>query len=135
LRAQTSPSLAVEVEGPGPRSGGRGRDADAAVDLGGVHARRSKRQSERCSIIFPAGTSSLLNLVIHALKQGTLPPFWLLFNQCSVSMSILEDVELNWVQYQISHSIEMRCNFNVIIWMSLNWSLELYGSIPQNTEG
>jgi hypothetical protein len=25
------------------------------------------------------------------------------------------------------HDIEIRCNFNFIVWMSLNWSLELCG--------
>jgi hypothetical protein len=35
-------------------------------------------------------------------------------------MSILEGMELNWFQYQISHVIEMRCNSNSIVWMSLN---------------
>jgi hypothetical protein len=51
-------------------------------------------------------------------------------------MLILEGVELNWVQYQISHVIEMRCNLNSIVWMSLlNWNLELCGPIPRNTEG
>jgi hypothetical protein len=30
----------------------------------------------------------------------------------------LEDMELNWFQYQVSYGIEMRCNF--IVWMSLN---------------
>jgi hypothetical protein len=50
-------------------------------------------------------------------------------------MSILEDMELDWIQYQISHAIEMRCNSNFIVWTSLNWSLELCGLIPRNTEG
>jgi hypothetical protein len=44
-------------------------------------------------------------------------------------------MELNYVQYQISHDIEMRCNSNSIVWMSLNWSLELCGPIPRNTKG
>jgi hypothetical protein len=48
---------------------------------------------------------------------------------------MLEGIELNWVQYQISHSIEMRCNFNFIILMSQNWSLELCGLISLNSEG
>jgi hypothetical protein len=30
---------------------------------------------------------------------------------------MLEGMELNWVQYQISHNIEMRCNTNSIVWM------------------
>jgi hypothetical protein len=38
------------------------------------------------------------------------------------------------VQLQISHDIEMSCNSNSIVWMSLNWSLELCGPIPLNTE-
>jgi hypothetical protein len=37
--------------------------------------------------------------------------------------------ELNWVEYQIRHGIEMICIFNSIVWMSLNWNLELYGLI------
>jgi hypothetical protein len=41
-------------------------------------------------------------------------------------------MELNWVQYQISHGIEMRCNSNSIVWIPLNWSLELCGLIPLN---
>jgi hypothetical protein len=44
-------------------------------------------------------------------------------------------MELNWVEYQIIHGIEMRCNSNSIVWMSLNWSLELCGLIPRNTVG
>jgi hypothetical protein len=44
-------------------------------------------------------------------------------------------MELNWVEYQIRHDIEMICNSNFIVWMSLNWSLELCGLIPRNTEG
>jgi hypothetical protein len=50
-------------------------------------------------------------------------------------MSILEDKELNWVQYQICHGIEMRYSPNSIVWMSLNWSLELCSLISRNTEG
>jgi hypothetical protein len=50
-------------------------------------------------------------------------------------MSILEGKELNWIQYQTNYGIEMRCNSNSIIWMSLNWSLELCGLISRNTEG
>jgi hypothetical protein len=50
-------------------------------------------------------------------------------------MSILERMELNWVEYQIRHDIEMRYNSNSIVWMSLNWSLELCGLILGNTEG
>jgi hypothetical protein len=50
-------------------------------------------------------------------------------------MSILKDMELNWVQYQISHSIEMRCNSNSIVWISLNWNLKLCGLIPHNSKG
>jgi hypothetical protein len=42
---------------------------------------------------------------------------------------------LNWFQYQISHGIEMRCNSNSIVWMSLYWSLELGDLIQRNTEG
>jgi hypothetical protein len=53
---------------------------------------------------------------------------------CVVWMLILEDVELNWVQYQISHAIKMIYNFNSIVWMSLDWSLELCGPIPRNTD-
>ena len=50
-------------------------------------------------------------------------------------MSILEGMELNWVQYQISHDIEMRCDSNSIVWMSLNWSFELCSLILRNIEG
>jgi hypothetical protein len=50
-------------------------------------------------------------------------------------MSILEDIDLNWTQYQISHVIEMRYNSNSIVWMPLNWSLELFGPISRNIEG
>jgi len=39
-------------------------------------------------------------------------------------MSELEGMELNWVQYQISRGIEMRCDSNSIVWMSLHWRLE-----------
>jgi len=42
----------------------------------------------------------------------------------SVWMSELEGMELNWVQYQISRGIEMRCDSNSIVWMSLHWRLE-----------
>jgi hypothetical protein len=48
---------------------------------------------------------------------------------------ILEMMELNWVEYQIRHGIEMRCNSSSIVWMSLNWSSELCGLNPRNTEG
>jgi hypothetical protein len=54
---------------------------------------------------------------------------------CSVWMSILERLELNWAEYQIRDGIEMRCNSNSIIWMSLNWSLKLCGLSTRNTEG
>jgi hypothetical protein len=54
---------------------------------------------------------------------------------CCVWMSILEGMDLNRVEYQISHGIEMRYNSNSIVWMSLNWSLEWCGLIPCNTEG
>ena len=40
-------------------------------------------------------------------------------------MSILEGMELNWVQYQINHGIEMRYNSNSIVWMSLYWSTSM----------
>jgi hypothetical protein len=50
-------------------------------------------------------------------------------------MLILERTELNWVEYQIRHGIKMRCNSNSIVWFSQNWSLELCGLIPCNTEG
>jgi hypothetical protein len=50
-------------------------------------------------------------------------------------MLILEDVELNWIQLQISHGIEMSCNFNYIVWMSLNCSLKLCGLFPLNIRG
>jgi hypothetical protein len=50
-------------------------------------------------------------------------------------MSILRGMELNCVQYQISHGIEMRYNFNYIVWVSLDWSLELCVPIPRNIEG
>jgi hypothetical protein len=48
-------------------------------------------------------------------------------------MSILEMMELNWVENQIRHGIEMRCNSNSIVWISLNWSLELceFHTIPR----
>jgi hypothetical protein len=49
-------------------------------------------------------------------------------------MSILEGMELNWFQYQISRDIEMRRSSNSIVWMSLYWSLELGGLIPRNIE-
>ena len=42
----------------------------------------------------------------------------------SVWMFELEGMELNWVQYQISRGIEMRCDSNSIVWMSLHWRLE-----------
>jgi hypothetical protein len=32
------------------------------------------------------------------------------------------------------YDTEMRCNFNSIVWMSLNWSLKLCGLILRNTE-
>jgi hypothetical protein len=54
---------------------------------------------------------------------------------CFVWMSILERMELNWVEYQIKHGIEMRCISNSIVFMSLNSSLELCGLIPRSTEG
>jgi hypothetical protein len=44
-------------------------------------------------------------------------------------------MELNWVQYQISHNTEMRYNFNSIVSMSRNWSLELCDLIPRNSKG
>jgi hypothetical protein len=50
-------------------------------------------------------------------------------------MPILEMMELNWFEYQIRHDIEMRCNFNSIVWMSLIWNLKLDGLIPRNTDG
>jgi hypothetical protein len=54
---------------------------------------------------------------------------------CSVWMSILR--AWNWIgfKYQISHSIEMRCNSNSIFWMLLNRSLELCCLIPRNSKG
>jgi hypothetical protein len=35
------------------------------------------------------------------------------------------------VEYQIRYGIEIRCNSNFIVWMSLNWSLELCSLIPR----
>jgi hypothetical protein len=32
------------------------------------------------------------------------------------------------------HDIEMKCNSSSIVWMSLNWSLELCDLIPRNNE-
>ena len=61
----------------------------------------------------------------HAVKVTNVTLSKLL---CCIWMSILEGVELNWVQLQISHGIEMRCNSNFIVWMSLNWSLELWSN-------
>jgi hypothetical protein len=34
-------------------------------------------------------------------------------------------------KYQNKHGIEMRCNSNFIVWMSLNWSSEFCGLIPR----
>jgi hypothetical protein len=39
---------------------------------------------------------------------------------CSIWMSLLERMELNWVEYQIMCGIEMSCNSFSIVWMSLN---------------
>jgi hypothetical protein len=61
----------------------------------------------------------------HAVKVTSVALSKLL---CFVWMSILEGVELNWVQLQISHGIEMSCNSNFIVWMSLNRSLELWSN-------
>jgi hypothetical protein len=41
---------------------------------------------------------------------------------------------IEMVQYQIRHSIKMRCNSNYIIWMPLNWILELSSIIPRNSK-
>jgi hypothetical protein len=46
----------------------------------------------------------------------------------------IKSTKLNWVEYQIRHGIEMRCNCNFIVWMSLNWNMDLCGLIPRNTE-
>jgi hypothetical protein len=32
----------------------------------------------------------------------------------------LERIELNWIDYQIKHGIEMGYNSNSIVWISLN---------------
>jgi hypothetical protein len=50
-------------------------------------------------------------------------------------MLILEGMELNWVEYRISHGIEMRCNFNSIVSMSPYCSLELCGLYPRIKRG
>jgi hypothetical protein len=41
------------------------------------------------------------------------------------------ELNLNLVKYQISHSIEIRYNFNFINWMTLY--LESYGLISRDT--
>jgi hypothetical protein len=53
----------------------------------------------------------------------------------SVWILILEWMDLNLIEYQIKHDIEIRCNSNSIVWVSLNWSLKLCGVTPHNTEG
>jgi hypothetical protein len=62
-------------------------------------------------------------------------------DSCEIGESYEQDqylislgVELDWVQLQICHGIEMSCNSNSIVWMLLNWSLELCGPIPLSTE-
>jgi hypothetical protein len=45
------------------------------------------------------------------------------------------DVELNQVEYQIRLGIKMRCNFNYVVWISLNWSFESCGLIPHIIDG
>jgi hypothetical protein len=45
------------------------------------------------------------------------------------------DIREYRIEYQIRHHIEMGCISNSIVWMLLNWSLELCGLIPPNPEG
>ena len=61
----------------------------------------------------------------QCIMNEILKPFRRKFVLDSVWMSILEGMELNWVQYQINHGIEMRYNSNSIVWMSLYWSTSM----------